>query len=217
MLSKIFNEENIPPTQQLTSRHSATFCHNSASEEAQTPSKSDGILIGNFFTFYPIFPSHTPPRKHERAQAIPHPYISMYETHRESDGSSNRRGKKEAIWVVEESYIGRRADLYWSVTRPILLHAVTNICSTRDQYETVAGECCPLFRALRHRAPSPPICLSKVIRKPFDLSRVFLLSSGRKGVLLMKKKAPSHSGFLLSRHVVLKTRHINPNIYVRRY
>ena len=217
MLSKIFNEENIPPTQQLTSRHSATFCHNSASEEAQTPSKSDGILIGNFFTFYPIFPSHTPPRKHERAQAIPHPYISMYETHRESDGSSNRRGKKEAIWVVEESYIGRRADLYWSVTRPILLHAVTNIGSTRDQYETVAGECCPLFRALRHRAPSSPIYLSEATRKPFALSRVFPLSSGGKSVLLMKKKAPSHSGFLLSMHVVLKTRYVNPNIHVRRY
>ena len=145
MLPKIFNEQNIPPTQQLTSRHSATFCHNSASEEAQTPSKSDGILIGNFFTFYPIFPSHTPPRKHERVQAIHYPYISMYETHRESDGSSNRRCKKEAIWVVEESYIGRRADLYWSVTRPILLHAVTNIGSTSDQYETVAGESPALY------------------------------------------------------------------------
>ena len=80
----------------------------------------------------------------------------MYETHRESDGSSNRRCKKEAIWVVEESYIGRRADLYWSVTRPILLHVVTNIGSTSDQYKTVAEECCPLFRALRHLAPSPP-------------------------------------------------------------
>ena len=114
------------------------------------------MLIGKFFTFYPFFPSHAPPRKHERAQAIHSPYISMYETHRESDGSSNRRCKKEAIWVVEESYIGRRADLYWSVTRPILLHAVTNIGSTSDQYETVAGECCPLFRALRHLAPSPP-------------------------------------------------------------
>ena len=71
----------------------------------------------------------------------------MYETHRESDGSSNRRCKKEAIWVVEESYIGRRADLY----------------------ETVTGECCPLFRALRHRAPSSPICLSKVTEQALRL------------------------------------------------
>ena len=217
MFPKIFNEQNIPPTQPLPSRHSATFCHNSASEEAQTPSKSDGILIGNFFTFYPIFPSHTPPRMHKRAQALPYPYISMYETHRESDGSSNRRCKKEAIWVVEESYIGRRADLYWSVTPPILLHAVTNIGSTSDQYETVAGECYPLFRALRHRTPSSPICLSEVIHKPFALSRVFLLFIEGKSVLLAKKKAPSRSGFSASMYVVLKTRHVNPNIHVRRY
>jgi len=33
----------------------------------------------------------------------------------------------------------------------------------------------------------------------------------------MKKKAPSRSGFSLSMHVVLKTRHANPNIHVRRY
>ena len=142
----------------------------------------------------------------------------MYETHRESDGSSNRMCKKETIWVVEESYIGRRADLYWSVRPPILLHAVTNIGSTSEQYETVAGECCPLFRALRHRAPSSPIYLSEVISsQPLVLSQVLLLSSGGKSLLLMKKKAPSHSGFPLSMHVVLKTRHVNPNIHVRRY
>ena len=32
-----------------------------------------------------------------------------------------------------------------------------------------------------------------------------------------KEKAPSRSGILLSTHVVLKTRHVNPNIHVRRY
>ena len=32
-----------------------------------------------------------------------------------------------------------------------------------------------------------------------------------------EKKAPSRSGILLSMHVVLKTRHVNPNIHVRRY
>ena len=185
MLPKIFNEENIPPTQPLPSRHSATFCHNSASEEAQTPPKSDGVLIGKFFTFYPIFPSHTPPRKHERAQTLPYPYISRYETHRESDGSSNRRCKKEAIWVVEESYIGRRTDLYWSVRPPILLHAVTNIGSTSEQYEAVAGECCPLFRALWHRAPNPPICLSKVT----DQALRFIASIP---LIQRRKKSPSH-------------------------
>ena len=141
----------------------------------------------------------------------------MYETHRESDGSSNRRCKKEAIWVVEESYIGRRADLYWSVTRPILLHAVTNIGSTSDQYETVAGECCPLFRALRHRAPSPPICLSKVTDQALRLIASIPLIQQRKSAILVKGKAPSRSGFPLSMYVVLKTRHVNPNIHVRRY
>ena len=53
--------------------------------------------------------------------------------------------------------------------------------------------------------------------KPFALSRVFLLSSEGKSVLLMKKKAPSSSGSPASMYVVLKTRHVNPNVHVRRY
>ena len=53
--------------------------------------------------------------------------------------------------------------------------------------------------------------------KPCVLSRVFLLSSGGKSVLLMKEKAPSRSGFPASMYVVLKTRYVNPNIHVRRY
>ena len=78
-------------------------------------------------------------------------------------------------------------------------------------------EPCPLLSVLRHRTPSSPICLSEEIHKPFDLSHVFRLSSGGKSVLLVKKKALSRSGFLLSTHVVLKTRHVNPKIHVRRY
>ena len=78
-------------------------------------------------------------------------------------------------------------------------------------------ESCPLFRVLRHRTPNSPICLSEEIHKPFALSRVFLLSCGGKSIVLVKKKAPSRSGFPLSMHVVLKTRHVNPNIHVRRY
>ena len=78
-------------------------------------------------------------------------------------------------------------------------------------------ESCPLFRVLRHHTPSSPIYLSEEIHKPFALSRVFLLSSGGKSVLLVKKKAPSRSGILLSMHVVLKTRQANPNIHARRY
>ena len=86
-----------------------------------------------------------------------------------------------------------------------------------DLYEAVAAESCPLFRVLRHITPCSPIYLSEVIHKLLALSRVFLLFSGGKSVLLVKKKAPSRSGILLSMHVVLKTRHVNPNIHVRRF
>ena len=78
-------------------------------------------------------------------------------------------------------------------------------------------ESCPLFRVLRHHTPSSPIYLSEEIHKPFALSRVFLLSCGGKSIVLVKKKAPSRSGILLSMHVVLKTRHANLNIHVHRY
>ena len=61
----------------------------------------------------------------------------------------------------------------------------------------------------------PAHCLER--EKPFALSRVFLLFSGGKSVLLVKGKAPSHSGISLSTHVVLKTRYVSPNIHVRRY
>jgi len=61
----------------------------------------------------------------------------------------------------------------------------------------------------------PAHCLER--EKPFALSRVFFLSSGGKSIVLVKKKAPSRSGILLSTHVVLKTRHVSPNIHVRRY
>ena len=84
-------------------------------------------------------------------------------------------------------------------------------------FEAVAAEFCTLFRVLRHRTPSSPIHLSDAIRKLFALSRVFLLSSEGKSILLVKKKALSRSGILLSMYVVLKTRHANLNIHVRRY
>ena len=78
-------------------------------------------------------------------------------------------------------------------------------------------ESCPLFRVLRHHTPSSPIYLSEEIHKPFALSRVFLLSCGGKSIVLVKKKAPPRSGFSASMYVVLKTRHVNPNVYARRY
>ena len=93
--------------------------------------------------------------------------------------------------------------------------------------ETLLGkaskwDCCwesgPLFReAKASHAQLTPICLSEGIRKPFALSRAFFLSSGGKSVLLVKGKAPSRSGFPLSTYIVLKTRHVSPNIHVRRY
>ena len=76
---------------------------------------------------------------------------------------------------------------------------------------------CTLFRVLRYRVPSSPICLFEETHKPFALSRVFLLSSGGKSIVRVKDKAPSRSAFPLSMYVVLKTRQVNPNIHVRRY
>ena len=84
-------------------------------------------------------------------------------------------------------------------------------------YENVARSLCSVFIMLRHRTSSPTIRLSEATRKPFALSQVFLFSSEGKSVVLAKEKAPSRSVFLLSMHVVLKTRHVNPNIHARRY
>ena len=93
-------------------------------------------------------------------------------------------------------------------------HLIRACCNSGWCYEplleTVAQSPCSLFIVLRHRMPSPPICLSEEIHKPFALSRVFFLSSGRKSTLLAKEKAPSRSAFPLSMHVVLKTRHVSP-------
>ena len=96
-------------------------------------------------------------------------------------------------------------------------HNSSTHATAEPLWETVAAESYPLFRVLRHRTPSSPIYLSEAIHKPFARSRVFLLSSGGKSAIPVKKKAPSHSGFSVSMHVVLKTRHVNPNIPIRRY
>ena len=78
-------------------------------------------------------------------------------------------------------------------------------------------ESCTLFRVLRYRVPSSSICPYEETHKPFALSQAVLLSSGGKSIVLVKKKAPSRSAFPLSMYVVLKTRHVNPIIHVRRY
>ena len=101
--------------------------------------------------------------------------------------------------------------MVYEEVQPLCMGGGTNL------YRDSCRETCPLFRVLRHRTPSPPICHSEVIRKPFTLSRVFLLSYGGESAVLVKKKAPLRSGFPLSMHVVLKTRHVNPNIHVRRH
>ena len=83
------------------------------------------------------------------------------------------------------------------------------------------GDCCresyPLFRVLRHRTPSSPIYLSEVFKQALRFIASIPLIQRRKSVLLVKEKAPSRSGFPLSMYVVLKTRHANPKIHVRRY
>ena len=83
--------------------------------------------------------------------------------------------------------------------------------------KTAAASPAPYSIMLRHRTLSPTIYLSEVTRKPFALSQTFFLSSGGKSAILAKKNAPPRSGILLSMHVVLKTRHANPNILVRRF
>ena len=84
--------------------------------------------------------------------------------------------------------------------------------------ETVALESRPLFRVLRHCTPSPsdmPFRSDRVSPSPYR--EYSSLSSGGESFLLVKEKAPSRSVFSASMHVVLKIRHVNPNIHVRRY
>ena len=127
------------------------------------------------------------------------------------EGRSICRGRlMRRYWVVLQTNSGLRSKQYW-------YKGQTNSGMRGNPIWDCCREYCPLFSVLRHLTPSSPMCLSEEIHKPFALSRVFLLSSGGKGVLLVKEKAPSRSGFLLSMHVVLKTRHANPKIHVRRY
>ena len=99
----------------------------------------------------------------------------------------------------------------------MLVAESTYIGHDTELYETVAAESCSLFIVLRHRTPSSPIYLSEVIRQALRFITRIPLIQRRKSVLLVKKKAPSRSDILLSMHVDLKTRYVNPNIHVRRY
>ena len=105
------------------------------------------------------------------------------------------RKQHQPTLVSESTYISQPSDLY-SFTSP-------SDCQATPSREDRSG---------LHDYTSP-----EVMHKPCALSRVFLPSSGGKSIVLVKKKASSRSGILLSMHVVLKTRHVNPNIHVRRY
>ena len=72
------------------------------------------------------------------------------------------------------------------------------------------------IRVLRHRHPAHTDMPLEEIRKPFVLLRIPLIQR-REKCPSHEEKAPSRSGFPLSMNVVLKTRHANPNIHVRRY
>ena len=113
-------------------------------------------------------------------------------------------------WVVLPTNSGLRSKQYWCKGQ-------TNSGMRGKSIWDCCRESCPLFRVLRYRTPSSPTYLSEVLHKPFALSRVSLLYSEGKSIVLVKEKAPSRSGFPLSMHVVLKTGHVNPNIPVRRY
>ena len=75
------------------------------------------------------------------------------------------------------------------------------------------GDCCresrPLFRVLRHRTPSPSICLSEVTEQALRLIASIPLIQRRGKCPSREGKAPSRSGFSASTHVVLKTRRVN--------
>ena len=161
------------------------------------------------------------------------------ESNSEPFGRCPRQRYQDLVSLGLKKYDGPGVILWW---RPkylrrsfdaLLLSGASNQCTLQSkQYwckgQTNSGmrgepiwdcyrEFYPLFSVLRHRTPSSPTYLSEVLHKPFALSCVFLLFSGGKSVLLVKEKVPSRSGFPPSMYVALKTRHVNPNIHVRRY
>ncbi|KXB74983.1 hypothetical protein HMPREF3185_01002 [Porphyromonas somerae] len=76
---------------------------------------------------------------------------------------------------------------------------------------TVGGNC-----AKASYAQLPDIPFRRDTHALRLIARISLIQR-REKCLLVKKKAPSRSAFSVSMYVVLKTRHVNPNIHVRRY
>ena len=80
-----------------------------------------------------------------------------------------------------------------------------------EPVEPVAASPALYLGGLRHRTPSSHRYASpKRYISPSPYRAYSSLSSGGKSVLLVKRKVSSCSSFLLSMHVVLKTRHVSP-------
>ena len=94
-----------------------------------------------------------------REKPSPHPRHQAYQG-----------ARPPAISVpLRQLYDRGSTKLYWSAGEPILVSERSYIGSPADQYGTVAGESCPLFRVLRHRTPSSPIRLSEVSKHALRL------------------------------------------------
>ena len=105
-------------------------------------------------------------------------------------------------WVVLQTNSGLRSKQYWCKGQ-------TNSGMRGKPVWDCCREYCPLLCVYDIARPAPRHISLKCYTSP--------LFSGGKSVLLVKEKVPSRSGFPLSMHVVLKTRHVNLNIPVRRY
>ena len=129
---------------------------------------------------------------------------------------------------------------YWSALKRLLVWRANNylfclrtnsssyIKLLLNRAQTTIAVALPLYHDFTHRpiVKQHPAGKTEVVHTIIplrsDTQALRLIASTsliqrRKSVLLVKKKAPSRSGFTLSMYVVLKTRHVNPNIHVRRY
>ena len=106
---------------------------------------------------------------------------------------------------------------YWFVLKRIVLRHTNSIALHSFLYWRRLPIVPPsIYCAKASYAQSHDIPLRSDTQALRLIARIPLIQR-RKSAILVKTKAPSHSGFPLSMHVVLKTRHVNPNIHVRRY
>ena len=129
---------------------------------------------------------------------------------------------------------------YWSALKRLLVWGSNNysfrlrtnsssyIKLLLNQAQTTIAVALPLYHDFTHR----PIVKQHPAGKTEVVHTIIPLRSDTQALRLIastsliqrrekhrsrEEKAPSRSGFLLSMHVVLKTKHVNPNIHVRRY